>query len=57
MQEMIYAVYGEGAGTDRICRKWFAVSLGTINFGQMILCSEAVLCIGRCLAAPLASTH
>ena len=27
------------------------------HFGQLILCCGAVLCIGRCLAAPLASTH
>ena len=27
------------------------------HFGQVILCCGAVLCIGRCLAAPLASTH
>ena len=27
------------------------------HFGQFILCCGAVLCIGRCLAAPLASTH
>ena len=24
MQEKIYAVYGEGAETDRMCQKWFA---------------------------------
>ena len=27
------------------------------HFGQIILCCGTVLCIGRCLAAPLASTH
>ena len=27
------------------------------HFGQVILCCGAVLCIGRCLAALLASTH
>ena len=27
------------------------------HFGQIILCCGAVLCIGGCLAAPLASTH
>ena len=27
------------------------------DFGQIILCYGAVLFIGRCLAAPLASTH
>ena len=27
------------------------------HFGQISLCRGAVLCIGRCLAAPLASTH
>ena len=47
----ICAVYGEGAVTDRTCQKWFAKFLGTI------LCCGAALCIGRCLAAPLASTH
>ena len=27
------------------------------RFGQIILCCGAVLCTGRCLAAPLVSTH
>ena len=54
--QKILAVYGEGAVTNRTCQKWFAVSWYYWYFGQ-ILCCGAVSCIGRCLAAPLASTH
>ena len=57
-QKKMCAVYGEGAVTAQTCQKLFARFLGTIdNFGQIILCCGAVLFIGRCLAAPLASTH
>ena len=31
MQKIIYAVYGEGAVTDRTCQKWFAKFLGIID--------------------------
>ena len=51
------AMYGEGAVTDRTCQKGFAKFLGTTDILAIILCCGAVLCIGRCLAAPLASTH
>ena len=30
-QEKIWAVYGEGAVTDRMCQKWFVKFLGTID--------------------------
>ena len=57
-KKTVCAVYGEGAVTDRMCQKWFAKFLGTIDiFGQIILRCGAVLCIGRCLAAPLACTQ
>ena len=29
-EKIIYAAYGEGAMTDRMCQKWFAKFLGTI---------------------------
>ena len=51
-------LYEEGAVTDRMCQKWIVKFLGTTDiFGQVILCCGAVLHIGRCLAAPLASPH
>ena len=55
MQEKICAVYGEGAVADQTCQKWFVKLLSSND----ILAKEffAVLCIGRCLAEPLASTH
>ena len=31
MQNKIHGVYGEGAVTDRICQRWFAKFLGTID--------------------------
>ena len=31
MQKKICAVYGEGAVTERMCQKWFAKCLGTID--------------------------
>ena len=31
MKQKIRAVYGEGAVTDRTCRKWFVKFLGTID--------------------------
>ena len=31
MKKKICAVYGEGAGTDRTCQKWFAKFLGSIG--------------------------
>ena len=31
MQKKIWAVYREDAVTDRMCQKWFAKFLGTIN--------------------------
>ena len=31
MQKRIYAVCGEGAMIDRMCQKWFAKFLGTID--------------------------
>ena len=58
MQTKICAVYGEGVVTDGTWQKWFAKFLGATDFfEQLSLCYRAVLCIGRCLAAPLASTH
>ena len=30
-KKKICAVYGEGAVTDRMCQKWFAMFLGTID--------------------------
>ena len=30
-QKKTYAAYGEGVVTDRICQKWFAMFLGTID--------------------------
>ena len=54
-QKKVCAVYGQDAVTDQMCQKWFAKFLGV--FCQIILCCGAVLCIGRCLAAPVASTH
>ena len=30
-EKIIYAAYGEGAMTDRMCQKWFAKLLGTID--------------------------
>ena len=59
-KKMMCAVYREGAVTDRTCQMWFTEFHGTIDIlilAQVILCSWAVLCIGRCLAAPLTSTH
>ena len=51
-------LYEKGAVTDRMCQKWIVKFLGTTDiFGQVILCCGAVLHIGRCLAAPLASPH
>ena len=57
MQEKISAVYGEGAVTDWTCWKWFAKFLATIDIWPNNSLLWAVLCIGRCLAAPLACTH
>ena len=52
LQEKMCAMYGEGAVTDRMCQKWFAKFLGTIDiFGQIILCCGTAFCFGRCLAA------
>ena len=31
IQKKICAVYGKGAVTDRMCQKWFAKFLGTID--------------------------
>ena len=31
MQTKICAVYGEGAVTNRMCQKWFARFLGTVD--------------------------
>ena len=31
MKKKICAAYGEGAGTDRTCQKWFAKFLGTTD--------------------------
>ena len=31
MQTKIYAVCGEGAATGRMCQKWFAKFVGTID--------------------------
>ena len=31
MQKMICAVYGKDAVTDRMCQKWFAKCLGTVD--------------------------
>ena len=31
MHKKIYAVYGEGAVTNRMCQKWFVKFLGTID--------------------------
>ena len=41
MQEKIYAVYGEGAETDRMCQKWFA----KFHAGDFSLDDD--LCLGR----------
>ena len=48
----------------RRCRDWsnvskvvWEVSWSYWHFVQIILCCGPVLCIGRCLAAPLASPH
>ena len=55
-KKKICAVYGEGAVTDWLCQKWLVeVSLHYWHFGQILLSCEAVLCIGRYLAAPLSS--
>ena len=52
----IYAVYAEGAVTDWTCQKWFVkFSWYYRHFGEIILCCGTILCIGGCLAAPLAS--
>ena len=56
-QKKICVVYGKGAVTDRKCQMFCEVSWYYSHFGQVILYCGAVLCIGRCLAAPLASTH
>ena len=58
MQKKICAVYRKGAVTDRMCQKWFAKFLGTTDIlAKLFFYCGAVLCIGRCLAALLASTH
>ena len=58
MHKKIYIVFGEGSVTDKICQKvGREVSWYYWHFGQTVLCCGAVFCIGRCLAAPLASTH
>ena len=52
----ICVICAEGAMTDQTCQKWFAKFLDNIDiFCQVVLYCGAVLCIGRCLAAPLAS--
>ena len=56
-QKKICVVYGKGAVTDRKCQMFCEVSWYYSHFGQVILYCGAVLCIGRCLAAPLASTQ
>ena len=30
-KKAFYAVFGEGAVTDRMCQKWFAKFLGTVD--------------------------
>ena len=50
-------VYAEGAVIDWMCQKWFVKFLGTIDMWPNNSLLWAVWCIGRCLAAPLASTH
>ena len=57
MQKKICVVYGKVAVTDRMCQKWFVKFHGIIDILANQLCCGAVLCIGRCLASPLASTH
>ena len=57
MQKKICAVYGEGAVTDQTCQKLFGKFFGTIDIWPNNSLLWAVLCIGRCLSAPLASTH
>ena len=58
MQNEIRAVCGGGgAVTDRTCQSGLRSFLVLLTFLPIILCCGAVLCIGRCLAAPLASTH
>ena len=56
-KKKICAVCGEGAVIDGMCQKWFVKFLGTLDILVKILCCGAGLCIGRCLAAPRASTH
>ena len=57
MQNKICAVYGEGAVTAQTSKVVCEVSWYNWHIGQTILCCGAVLCTGRWLAAPLASTH
>ena len=57
-QKKICAVYGEGAVTDGTCQKVVCkVSWYYWHFSQVSVCCGSGLCIGRCLAAALASTH
>ena len=56
-QKKVCAVDGEGTVTDRKCQKWFAEFLGPTDILAKYLCCGAGLCIGRCLAAPLASIY
>ena len=55
--KMIFAVYGEGVVMIKHIKSSLPCFLELLTFGQIILCCGAVLCIGRCLAAPVASTH
>ena len=59
MQEEICAVCGEGAVTDQMCQKWFVKFLGTIDIlgKQFFAVRRKESYTGKCLAAPLPSTH
>ena len=52
-QEDLYSVWRRCCDLYVVCK----VSWYYLHFGQIILCCGAVLYIGRCLAAPLPSTH
>ena len=55
-QKQICAACGEGPMMDQTCQKWFVKFPGAIDISAKSLLG-AVLCIGRCLASPLASIH
>ena len=58
-QKKICAVDGEGAVTDQMCQKWFVKFLGTIDIlgKQFFAVRRKESYTGKCLAAPLPSTH